>query len=51
MTKDIIQNMVDPLKGRTTNTTSAIEGLKVVKIIERIYALRDKQDNNHLKKS
>lgn len=51
MTKGNIQNVLDTMKGRTTNATSAIEGLKVVKIIERIFALRDKQDNNHLKKS
>jgi len=29
------------LKGRTTITTNALEGLKVVDIIERIYALRN----------
>jgi hypothetical protein len=28
------------LKGKTTITTNALEGLKVVDIIERIYALR-----------
>lgn len=33
----IIQNVVDTLKGRTTATTNALEGLKVVEIIERIY--------------
>ena len=38
----IIQNVVDVLKGCTTITTNALEGLKVVEIIERIYALRDK---------
>jgi len=36
----VIQNVVDTLKGRTTITTNALEGLKVVDIIERIYALR-----------
>ncbi|MBL4624081.1 MAG: Gfo/Idh/MocA family oxidoreductase [Flavobacteriales bacterium] len=36
----IIENVVDTLKGRTTATTNALEGLKVVDIIERIYALR-----------
>lgn len=36
----IIENVVDTLKGRTTITTNALEGLKVVDIIERIYALR-----------
>jgi UDP-N-acetyl-2-amino-2-deoxyglucuronate dehydrogenase len=33
----IIQNVVDVLKGRSTITTNALEGLKVVEIIERIY--------------
>ena len=37
----IIENVVDTLKGRTTATTNALEGLKVVEIIERIYNLRD----------
>ncbi len=37
----IIQNVVDVLKGHTTITTNALEGLKVVEIIERIYALRE----------
>lgn len=36
----IIENVVDTLKGRTTMTTNALEGLKVVDIIERIYALK-----------
>ncbi len=36
----IIANVIDTLKGRTTITTNAIEGLKVVDIIERIYALK-----------
>lgn len=36
----IIENVVDTLKGRTKSTTNALEGLKVVDIIERIYALR-----------
>lgn len=36
----IIQNVVDTLKGRTTLTTNALEGLKVVEIIERIYKLK-----------
>lgn len=36
----IIENVVDVLKGRNTITTNALEGLKVVDIIERIYALR-----------
>jgi UDP-N-acetyl-2-amino-2-deoxyglucuronate dehydrogenase len=36
----IIENVIDTLKDRTTMTTNALEGLKVVEIIERIYALR-----------
>ncbi|MBL0342176.1 MAG: Gfo/Idh/MocA family oxidoreductase [Bacteroidetes bacterium] len=36
----IIENVIDTLKGRTSVTTNALEGLKVVEIIERIYALR-----------
>ena len=39
---DVIENVVDTLKGRTTATTNALEGLKVVDIIERIYEARDK---------
>lgn len=37
----VIENVVDTLKGRTTATTNALEGLKVVDIIERIYEARD----------
>jgi len=40
----IIENVVDTLKGRTTATTNALEGLKVVDIIERIYEVRDTQN-------
>lgn len=36
----IIENVIDTLQGRTTATTNALEGLKVVDIIERIYSLR-----------
>ncbi|MCW3086117.1 MAG: oxidoreductase [Bacteroidetes bacterium] len=36
----VIENVIDTLKGRTAITTNAMEGLKVVDIIERIYALR-----------
>jgi UDP-N-acetyl-2-amino-2-deoxyglucuronate dehydrogenase len=43
----IIENVVDTLKGRTTATTNALEGLKVVEIIERIYKVRDEQGNLH----
>lgn len=34
------ENVIDTLKGRTTVTTNALEGLKVVEIIERIYKLK-----------
>lgn len=37
----IIENVVDTLKGRTNATTNALEGLKVVDIIERIYEQRE----------
>ncbi len=37
----IIENVVDTLNGKTSATTNALEGLKVVDIIERIYELRD----------
>lgn len=40
----IIKNVVDTLKGRTSMTTNALEGLKVIDIIERIYQKRDEQD-------
>ncbi len=36
----IFENVADVLRGRTSITTNALEGLKVVEIIERIYALR-----------
>ncbi|MCI4668427.1 MAG: Gfo/Idh/MocA family oxidoreductase [Bacteroidia bacterium] len=36
----IIENVVETLNGETTITTNAMEGLKVVDIIERIYELR-----------
>lgn len=35
----VYENVVETLKGRTTVTTNALEGLKVVEIIERIYEL------------
>jgi predicted dehydrogenase len=41
----IIENVVDTLKGRNTATTNALEGLKVVEIIERIYQIRDEHIN------
>lgn len=34
----VIENVVNTLKGRSSITTNALEGLKVVEIIERIYA-------------
>ena len=37
----IIENVIDTLKGRNTITTNALEGLKVVDIIERIYAFKN----------
>jgi len=36
----IIENVIETLQGRNSITTNALEGLKVVEIIERIYALR-----------
>jgi len=39
----IIENVVDSLKRRKKPTTNALEGLKVVEIIERIYSVRNKQ--------
>ncbi|PHR26963.1 MAG: oxidoreductase [Fluviicola sp.] len=43
----VIKNVIDTLKGRTTATTNALEGLKVVEIIERIYTVRNEQLNVH----
>jgi predicted dehydrogenase len=37
----VIQNVVDTLIGRKPMSTNALEGLKVVDIIERIYSVRD----------
>lgn len=36
----VIENVVNTLKGRTVATTNALEGMKVVEIIEKIYAFR-----------
>jgi predicted dehydrogenase len=36
----VIENVVDTLKGKNKISTNALEGLKVVDIIERIYSLR-----------
>jgi predicted dehydrogenase len=33
----VIENVVDTLRGRSSASTNALEGLKVVDIIERIY--------------
>lgn len=41
----VIANVIDTLKGRTSATTNALEGLKVVDIIERIYKVRNVQFN------
>jgi len=41
----VITNVIDTLKGRTSATTNALEGLKVVEIIERIYKVRNEQLN------
>jgi len=38
----IIENVIATLQGHSTATTNAMEGLKVVEIIERIYALKGK---------
>lgn len=37
----IISNVIDTLNGKASMTTSALEGMKVVEIIERIYSLRN----------
>jgi predicted dehydrogenase len=42
----IISNVVDTLKGRTNITTNALEGMKVVEIIERIYASAHRPNKN-----
>jgi UDP-N-acetyl-2-amino-2-deoxyglucuronate dehydrogenase len=39
----VIENVIDTIKGKTQVSTNALEGLKVVDIIERIYNLRPKQ--------
>jgi hypothetical protein len=36
----VLQNVIDTLKGRAQATTNALEGMKVVEIIERIYSQR-----------
>ena len=37
----VVENVVDTLKGRSSATTNALEGLKVVEMIERIYQLKN----------
>lgn len=37
----VIQNVIDTIKGKSSIDTNALEGLKVVDIIERIYEQRD----------
>ena len=39
----VIENVVETLKRKNKATTNALEGLKVVDIIERIYSLRDQK--------
>ena len=39
----VIQNVIDKLTGNALITTNALDGLKVVDIIERIYKERDAQ--------
>jgi len=41
----VIQNVVDTLKGESEISNNALEGLKVVEIINRIYKIRDKKNN------
>ena len=40
----VIQNVIDTVKQRNVATTNALEGLKVVDIIERIYKVRDSKN-------
>lgn len=42
----IFENVIDTLKNRNTITTNALEGLKVVEIIERIYELNPLMKRN-----
>lgn len=39
----VIENVIDKLNHNSSITTNLLEGLKVVEIIERIYAVRDNQ--------
>lgn len=40
----VIQNVIDTINGKSEITTNALEGLKVVDIIERIYSLKKNND-------
>ncbi len=42
----LIENVVDSIKGRKSITTNALEGMKVVDIIERIYSFRKQNRKN-----
>ncbi|MDB4334740.1 Gfo/Idh/MocA family oxidoreductase [bacterium] len=39
----VIDNVVDTLNGHSTITTNALEGLKIVEMIERIYSIKPNQ--------
>ena len=39
----IIENVVDTIKGRQSMTTNALEGMKVIEIIERIYKKKNER--------
>ena len=39
----IIENVIDTLNGKTKITTNALEGLKIVDMIERIYMAADRK--------
>ena len=45
----MIQNVIDTLNGRNTITANALEGMKVVEIIEKIYSLKHAYE--HLQKT
>ncbi|MGB0423044.1 MAG: hypothetical protein ACPGED_01920, partial [Flavobacteriales bacterium] len=42
----VVENVVDTLNGKTNISTNALEGLKIVDIIERIYAAADRKLKN-----
>ena len=37
----VVENVIKTLRGETSISTNALEGLKVVEIIERIYQIRN----------